>query len=110
MDNKKLLGKRIKQIRKQRGYTQEQLSEFINIETSSLSGIESGRFFPSLHVLEKMSSVLKIELIEFFKFTTVDIPQNLDEEIEKIIYSQNKTSKELIYKVLKSLFINIDKN
>lgn len=45
MDNKKLLGKRIKEIRKHKGLTQEQLSEMIDIETSSLSGIESGRFF-----------------------------------------------------------------
>ena len=57
MDNKKLLGKRIKQIRKSLGFTQEKLSELIDIETSSLSGIESGRFFPSLHVLNKMSEV-----------------------------------------------------
>ena len=63
MDNKKLLGKRIKEIRKYKGYTQEKLSELIDIETSSLSGIESGRFFPSLHVLDKMSAVLGVELV-----------------------------------------------
>lgn len=107
MDNKKLLGKRIKEIRKKLGYTQEQLSELIDIETSSLSGIESGRFFPSLHVLDKMSSVIGIELVEFFKFTTVDIPENINEEIVKIIAQQDKTAKELIYKVLKSLSFNI---
>ena len=108
MDNKKLLGKRIKQIRNTRGYTQEQLSELINIETSSLSGIESGRFFPSLHVLNKIASVTNTELIEFFKFTTVDIPENIDEEIAKIVSQQNRTNKELIYKVIKTLFLNID--
>ena len=90
MDNKKLLGKRIKEIRKSHGYTQEQLSELIGLETSSLSGIESGRFFPSLHVLDKMSSIMEIPLVEFFNFFSVDIPQNLDEEISKIISSQNK--------------------
>ena len=80
MDNKKLLGKRIKEIRKSHGYTQEQLSELIGLETSSLSGIESGRFFPSLHVLDKMSSIMEIPLVEFFNFFSVDIPQNLDED------------------------------
>lgn len=39
MDNKKLLGKRIKEIRKSFGYTQEKFSELTGIETSSLSGI-----------------------------------------------------------------------
>lgn len=104
MDNKKLLGKRIKEIRKHKGLTQEQLSEMIDIETSSLSGIESGRFFPSLHVLDKMSSVLKVDLIEFFKFSTVDIPQDIDAELEKIIKIQNNNNKILIYKILKSAF------
>ena len=78
MDNKKLLGKRIKTIRKHRGLTQEKLSELIGIETGSLSGIESGRFFPSLHILDKMSEVLDVELVEFFKFPTIDISQNID--------------------------------
>ena len=77
MDNKKLLGKRIKTIRKHRGLTQEKLSELIGIETGSLSGIESGRFFPSLHILDKMSEVLDVELVEFFKFPTIDISQNI---------------------------------
>ena len=93
MDNKKLLGKRIKEIRKHKGLTQEQLSEMIDIETSSLSGIESGRFFPSLHVLDKMSSVLEIELVEFFKFSSVDIPENVDEELCNLICSQDKKIK-----------------
>ena len=74
MDNKKLLGKRIKEIRKFRGLTQEKLSEMIDLETSSLSGIESGRFYPSLHVLDKIASALEVELIDFFKFASVNIP------------------------------------
>lgn len=68
MENKKLLGKRIKEIRKSKGLTQEQLSEMIDIETSSLSGIESGRFYPSLHVLEKIAQVFEVELIDFLSF------------------------------------------
>ncbi len=104
MDNKKLLGKRIKEIRKLKNYTQEELAEMINLETSSLSGIESGRFFPSLHVLDKLSQTLDVELVEFFKFSTVDIPKNLDEEIIKIITSQKVQNKVLIYKLLNTLF------
>ncbi|MFR1672473.1 MAG: helix-turn-helix domain-containing protein [Candidatus Gastranaerophilaceae bacterium] len=108
MDNKKLLGKRIKQIRKSLGYTQEKLSELIDIETSSLSGIESGRFFPSLHVLNKMSEVLDIELIEFFRFETVNIPKNIDEQITNMINKQSSERKEIIYKILKSAFTIIE--
>lgn len=104
MDNKKLVGRRIKEIRKHRGLTQEQLSEMIDIETGSLSGIESGRFYPSLHVLTKIAEVLEVELIDFFRFSTVDIPENLDNEIVEIIRTQSKENKVLIYKILKTVF------
>ena len=104
MDNKKLLGKRIKEIRKSKGYTQEQLSEMIEIETSSLSGIESGRFFPSLHVLDKMSMILNVELVEFFKFSSIDIPKDIETELDKIIKNQSSENKTLIYKILKAGF------
>jgi transcriptional regulator, XRE family len=107
MENKKLLGRRIKEIRKSRGLTQEQLSEMIDIETSSLSGIESGRFYPSLHVLEKIAQVFEVELIEFFKFSTVNLPENLDKEILNIIERQDKKNKQLIYKLLNAAFITI---
>ncbi len=107
MDNKKLLGKRIKEIRKSKGLTQEQLSEMIDIETSSLSGIESGRFFPSLHVLEKIADVFDVELIEFFKFSSVNLPENLDKAIIDIIERQDKNNKRLIYKLLAAAFITI---
>ena len=107
MENKKLLGRRIKEIRKSRGLTQEQLSEMIDIETSSLSGIESGRFYPSLHVLEKIAQVFEVELIEFFKLSTVNLPENLDKEILNIIERQDKKNKQLIYKLLNAAFITI---
>lgn len=107
MDNKKLLGKRIKEIRKSKGLTQEQLSEMIDIETSSLSGIESGRFFPSLHVLEKIADVFDVELIEFFKFSSVNLPENIDKAILDIIERQDKNNKRLIYKLLAAAFITI---
>ena len=107
MDNKKLLGKRIKEIRKNHKLTQEQLSEMVGIETSSLSGIESGRFFPSLHVLDKMSSVLNVELMEFFKFSNVYVPENLDYELTNLIQNQNEKDKFLIYKMLHAGFAKV---
>lgn len=68
MNNKKLLGKRIKELRKSCNLTQEKLAEQIDIETGSLSGIESGRHFPSLPTLEKIASHLNVELKALFDF------------------------------------------
>ena len=42
MGIKKELGKKIKRMRIEKGYTQEQLSEFIDISQKALSSIETG--------------------------------------------------------------------
>lgn len=68
MNNKQLLGKRIKELRKSANLTQEKLAELIDIETGSLSGIESGRHFPSLPTLEKIANNLNVELKALFDF------------------------------------------
>lgn len=71
MDNPKLLGKRIKKLRRDCGLTQDKLSELIGMETCSLSSIETGRHFPSLITLNKIAKVLKINLKTFFEYDDV---------------------------------------
>ena len=66
--NKKLLGKRFREIRKNLGYTQEQFAEIAGIEPQSISKIESGKNFPLLSNLEKIADRLGIDLSEFFIF------------------------------------------
>ena len=88
MNNKKLLGKRIKELRKKAGYTQEQLAELINIETTSLSGIESGRHFPSLTTIEKIANNLHVELKTLFDYnhlqTTDEMKTVIKNNIDKL--------------------------
>ena len=45
MELKKNIGKRIKELRKKRGLSQERLAELVNIEQNSLSYIETGACF-----------------------------------------------------------------
>ena len=45
LDIKKQLGQRIKQIRQQRGFSQEQFAEKIGIAPRTLCGIELGKNF-----------------------------------------------------------------
>ena len=47
MNIKKLLGKKIQQIRKKRKLTQEYVAEIVGIETSSISNIENGKYYHS---------------------------------------------------------------
>ena len=98
MDNKKLLGKRIKELRKLSGLTQEKLSEMIGIETTSLSGIESGRHFPSLPTLEKIANNLNVELKTLFEFNHLQPINEIKHDIVKNIDKLDEYKISLIYK------------
>ena len=65
---KELLGRRVKELRKLRGLSQEDLSEMVDIDPKHLSRIEVGRSFPSLDTLERVANALKVELKDFFEF------------------------------------------
>lgn len=62
------LGKRIQQLRKIKGYSQEAFAEKIDIATTTLSSIETGNAFMTSLTLEKIIEVLEIAPSELFTF------------------------------------------
>ncbi len=59
------LGSKIRQLRKERGLTQEQLAEKLNIDNKHLSRIEKGIHKPTYHVILKLAEVLNINIYDF---------------------------------------------
>ncbi len=62
----KLIGKRIREFRKQKGYTLQELSGIANISVSYLSQIENGQVSLSINNLESIGRALDTPLIRFF--------------------------------------------
>lgn len=58
--NKLTIGDRIKEARKKQGYTQEQLSERLNISVEFVGQIERGLKLPSMQVFIKLIEVLNV--------------------------------------------------
>ena len=98
MNNKKLLGKRIKELRKKAGLTQEKLAELIGLETTSLSGIESGRHFPSLSTVEKIAGSLNVEMKALFDFEHLLPIEHMKTSIVKNIDKLSDNNISFIYK------------
>lgn len=71
-DIKKQLGSRIKELRKERNFTQEKFAELINIEPQSLSNIERGKFAPSIETLQKIANVLEVQPYELYLFEQIE--------------------------------------
>lgn len=61
---KKRLGRRIQELRKSNKLTQEQLAEKIEIGTSNISYIETGKFYPTPETLGKIAKALNVEIYE----------------------------------------------
>lgn len=102
--NKKL-GKRIQYLRLQRGLSQEKLAEAIDIATTSLSYVETGRGFMTLVTLEKLAKVLNVELYEIFQFSTIISSKDMYKYIiSKLDLIRNDEEKiKIIYNLLKNI-------
>lgn len=103
MDNKKKLGKRIKELRKNAGLTQEQVAEQIEMEQNTISVIESGRNFPTLVTLEKIANVLNVELSDFFVYDYFEDIENIRENIQSRLSHMNDTKIRQMFKYMKTL-------
>ena len=105
MNLKQILGEKIKRKRKQRGLTQEQLAEKIDISTRNLSNIEIGLNYPKAETLEKILKSLNITTEELFANNHIKSKEELVSEIKKYveIIKDDQYKLELIYKILKSV-------
>jgi len=103
MDNKKKLGLRIKEFRKQRGFTQEQLAELVDMEQNSISVIESGRNFPTLVTLEKIADVLNVDISDFFNYDSFDDIDFIKMYTENKLKNMNENQLRQIYKYIKNV-------
>jgi transcriptional regulator with XRE-family HTH domain len=63
----KAFGKRLADVRRTRGLTQEQLAERADVTPLSIGYIEQGRRWPRLVTLQKLAKCLNVPVGEFFK-------------------------------------------
>ncbi len=97
MNIKKLLGQRLKEIRKNKKITQERLAELIGIDTSSISHIENGKYYPTAENLDKILEILDIKPNELFSFESYASHENLLNEMYESM-KQNAELTKLMYK------------
>jgi len=78
------LGEYLKARRVGKRLTLVQLSELTGVDTSYLGRIESGKRFPSAHVLQKMAVPLEYSEAELLKLAGYLSPDRTDERVTKI--------------------------
>ena len=71
MDKSKVLnalGKRIRELRRKRGFTQAKLAELADLSNNYIGYLERGTQSPSIDTMERLSKALGVKLKEFFVF------------------------------------------
>jgi transcriptional regulator with XRE-family HTH domain len=63
----RLLGQRIKKLRKAKKLSQEALAEAIDKSVDTISNIERGKFAPRLDTASEIANALDVELFELFQ-------------------------------------------
>ena len=65
---RKRFGRHLRLIRAQRGMTQEEFAEMVEISVDFLSLIERGRNAPSFETIERFAKRLRVSVAELFTF------------------------------------------
>ena len=116
-------GNFIKELRKEKGLTQEELAESLGTYRRTVSRWETGRYLPDIDVLLEMSELFDVELIELIdgerknnidiKESSIKLADYSEESKRKLMRNMNYlfiggTIAGIIYMVL--LFNDLDNN
>lgn len=105
MSIKELFGLRVKEYRKQKGLTQAQLAELVNIDGKHISCIENGKNFPSADLIDRLSNVLNVAPKELFEFYHLQKSENLKSDIISMLDNLKQEQLESTFKYIRSFII-----
>jgi transcriptional regulator with XRE-family HTH domain len=103
MDERVLLGQRVKHLRRIRGQTQEQLAERIEINPKYLSSIERGVENPTLDLLIRLAKGLQVNLYELFQFEERTPPVQLRRKMEALVAEVRVEELPRVVRILEAL-------
>ena len=100
-----VLGKNIKKVRKEKGYTQDYVAEQINVSTDLLRSIENGRNIGSITTLLNICNFLQVSPNTLFAKLLNFKEDTLDSSLLNLTHQLSKEDKN----ILKEIIIHIDK-
>lgn len=100
------VGNRIREIRKAKGWTQEQLAEAAGLHYSYIGGVERGDRNISLETLEKIIYALQVPAIEVFRFREDSLSYKELDELMALVGRKSKNEIVAYTKIIREI-INI---
>src|SRR4030066_711898 len=103
MNTKGLIGRRIQELRKRSGLSQEKVAEKADINPHYLSRIECGKENPTLDMLIKLSNALEVEMWEMFDFGHVAGRRDLKDSLQRFIKTTDEATLRLALKLIRAV-------
>ena len=104
MDMKELLGRRVRDLRKKRGLTQERLAEVAGMDVKYLGGIERGKENPTVGTLEKLAGALSVKVRQILDFEhEVRGKRLLRRRITQILGKCNEKELQVIFRLVSAI-------
>ena len=95
MNLKKCFGQNVQKYRKHRNLTQERLAELVGVDVTSISAVETGKYFPSADNLSRIVEVLQVQFSDLFEFDSLRSNDEVFEDIISIISAVKDDKKRL---------------
>ena len=96
----KLIGSRIKAVRKSRDITQEMLAEWLSYSTGYVSNMERGTTKISLNTLARIADLLDCDIGELVTGSSTGRKMYLEEEFGALLAKLSENEKRTAYKML----------
>lgn len=96
------VGKRIKELREDKGMKQVELADLIDMEATNLSKLEKGVHLPKEDNLNKITNALNVEIKDLFDFGHIKTKQELVNDINTIFEQSTLEEMQFFHKILMS--------
>jgi len=104
----KIIGKKIKEMRKNAGITQEQLSEYAGMTPNFISLLENGRKKASIETLYKISKALNTPFPKLFDLTSITtkkktVKSSYDKKLEILMKNLSERDKMFVMDIISKM-------
>ena len=104
------IAKKIKILRKARGYTQQQLADLLGVQRATISNYEIGRRSPHIKELARLAEILGVNL-EYFGVLNDDLTDLIAKA--RVVFDDDEIpteEKAKVYKEILKLYLDLDAN
>lgn len=107
MINASVTGKKIAELRKEKGLTQKELAEKLHVTDKAISKWERGINFPELMVMENLAEELDVSVVELLSLEDASTKEAVKEVTQISIFEKEKVLQELRIRSYLKIIIEI---